>query len=64
VYFLDSLLFAHSKRFGIIQWASNLVIVATILHMFICNHHSSLAMYKAYSMKEFLYLLLERMLEV
>jgi hypothetical protein len=61
------------KDIGKIQWVSTLVIATRDVQMFICNHHTSLAMYMAHSRKEFLkaktryasyYLLLERMLEV
>jgi hypothetical protein len=62
------------KDIGKIEWASNLVIDVRNVHMFICNHHTSLSMYRSHSRKEFLklietryasyFLLLERMLEV
>jgi hypothetical protein len=57
-----------------IEWVSSLVTTARNVQMFICNHHTSLAMYRSHSRKEFLkptetryasyFLLLERMLEV
>ena len=62
------------KDIGKIQWISDLVTAARDVQMFICNHHTSLAMYRAHTRKEFLkptdtryasyFLLLERMLEV
>ena len=62
------------KDIGKIEWVSNLVTTARNVQMFICNHHSSLAMYMSHSKKELLkpiesryasyFLLLERMLGV
>jgi len=62
------------KDIGKICWVSTIVLAARDVQMFICNHHTSLAMYRAHSSKEFLkptdtryasyFLLLERMLEV
>ena len=62
------------KDIGKIEWVSSLVLAARDVQMFICNHHTSLAMYRTHSRKEFLkptdtryasyYLLLDRMLEV
>ena len=62
------------KDIGKIEWVSSLVTTARNVQMFICNHHTSLAMYRSHSRKEFLkptktryasyFLLLERMLEV
>lgn len=62
------------KDIGKIQWISDLVSAARDVQMFICNHHTSLAMYRAHTRKEFLkptdtryasyFLLLERMIEV
>jgi len=61
------------KEFGKFQWISNLVTIARDAQMFICNHHTSLAMYKPHMRKEFLkttniryanyFPLLERMLD-
>jgi hypothetical protein len=62
------------KDIGKIQWVSTLMTAARDVQMFHCKHHTSLAMYRAHSRKEFLkptktryasyYLLLGRMLEV
>ena len=62
------------KDIGKIDWVTTLVSAARDVQMFICNHHTSLAMYRAHSRKEFLkptdtryasyFLLLERMLEI
>jgi hypothetical protein len=62
------------KDIGKIEWVSNLVTSARNVQMFICNHHTSLAMYRSHLRKEILkpidtryasyFLLLERMLEV
>jgi hypothetical protein len=62
------------KDIGKIEWVSNLVTTARNVQMFICNHHTSLAMYRSHSRKELLkpiesryasyFLLLERMLGV
>ena len=57
-----------------IHWVSTLVLATRNVQMFICNHHTSLALYRAHLRKEFLkptdtryasyFFLLERMLEV
>jgi hypothetical protein len=62
------------RGIGEIEWVSGLVTTTRNVQMFICNHHTSLAMYRSHSKKEFLkptepryasyFLLLERMLEV
>ena len=62
------------KDFEKIDWIKAMVFEARDVQMFICNHHTSLALFRTFSKKEFLkpvdtryasyFILLERMLEV
>ncbi|KAH9289309.1 hypothetical protein KI387_033426, partial [Taxus chinensis] len=62
------------KDIGKIDWVKVVVAEARHIQMFICNHHTSLALFRSFSRKEFLkpvdtryanyFILLERMLEV
>ena len=62
------------KDIGKIDWIKAMVSEARDVQMFICNHHTSLALFRTFSKKEFLkpvdtryasyFILLERMLEV
>ncbi|XP_059076562.1 uncharacterized protein LOC131039617 [Cryptomeria japonica] len=62
------------KDIGKIDWVKHAVAKARDIQMFICNHHTSLALFRSFSNKEFLkpietryasyFILLERMLEV
>ncbi|XP_059064530.1 uncharacterized protein LOC131856678 [Cryptomeria japonica] len=62
------------KDIGKIDWVKQVVAEARDIQMFICNHHTSLALFRSFSKKEFLkpvetryatyFILLERMLEV
>ncbi|KAH9293455.1 hypothetical protein KI387_041340, partial [Taxus chinensis] len=62
------------KDIGKIDWVKAVVAEARHIQMFICNHHTSLALFRSFSRKEFLkpvdtryasyFILLERMLEV
>lgn len=62
------------KDIGKIPWVKTMVAEARDLQMFICNRHTSLALFRSFSKKEFIkpvetryttyFLLLERMLEV
>lgn len=62
------------KDIGKIDWVKNVVAEARDLQMFICNHHTSLALFRSFSKKEFLkpadtryatyFILLQRMIEV
>ncbi|KAH9329297.1 hypothetical protein KI387_001405 [Taxus chinensis] len=62
------------KDIGKIDWVKNVVADARDVQMFICNHHTSLALFRSFSRKEFLkpvdtrfasyFILLDRMAEL
>lgn len=62
------------KDIGKVDWVKQVVVKARDIQMFICNHHTSLALFRTFSKEEFFkpvetryvnyFILLERMLEV
>ena len=62
------------KNMGKIPWIKGIVRDARVVQMFICNHHTSNALFRSFARKEFLklvetryasyFILLERMIEL